>query len=659
VTSLLAWGIALILGGGAAALVSHRHPRRADALFRVLTVSGCVFVAGPAIATLMGHTPLPRTWEPSLPGGPWIVALDALSAWFLLVIAAGGAATAAYGVTYLAPERPHRSVAPAHAGFAVLLAGMMGVVLAQAAVLFLLAWELMAVSAYFLIVYEGERAEVARAGLVYLVLTHVGTLALFAMFLAWRAPGADLTFRSFSAASAGLPLGGSVILLLALMGFGVKAGVVPVHFWLPGAHAAAPSHVSALLSGVMLKMGIYGLLRVMSLLGALPAWWGWTLLGLGLVSGVLGVLWALAQHDLKRVLAYSSVENVGIILLGMGVGALGMTYGHPLVAILGLTGAVLHSLNHALFKSLLFLAVGAVARATGTRAIEELGGVGRWMPLTALAFLLASAAIVGLPPLNGFVSEWIVLQALLQSGKAVGPTQVAVFAVAGVGLIAALAVACFTRVFGVVFLGRHRSPRAAGPAEAEAGLLIPMFLLAGACGVLGVAPVLVLGPAARVVGQVLPTATAAAATSDAGLGSASLSIGGLAAALVGVVALVSAARAALARGLAPVYAQTWGCAYARPSTRMQYTGSSFGAPILSAFGSLVRPPVERTPTAFATDAEDRVVRRVVGPAWGRLKRAAAALRPLQQGRVTTYLQYIVVTVLVLLLVLFASVARRA
>jgi hydrogenase-4 component B len=654
--SLLEWGIGLILGGGAAAGAFRHHPRSADAVFRILIVAGCVVAAVPAVATLMGNSPPARTWEPALPGGSWIVGLDALSAWFLLLIAAVGAVTAAYGVTYLAPERPHRSVVPAHAGFAVLLAAMMGVVLAQAAVLFLLAWELMAVSAYFLIVYEGERAEVARAGLVYLVLTHVGTLALFAMFLAWRGPGADLTFRSLSAASAGLPLGGSVILLLALVGFGVKAGVVPLHFWLPGAHAAAPSHVSALLSGVMLKMGIYGLLRVMSLLGALPAWWGWTLLGLGLVSGVLGVLWALVQHDLKRVLAYSSVENIGIILLGIGVGALGMTYAQPVLAVLGLTGAVLHTLNHALFKSLLFLGAGAVARATGTRRIDELGGVGRWMPLTALAFLVGSVAIVGLPPLNGFVSEWIVLQALLRSGMAAGSTQVAVFAAAGVGVIAALAVACFTRVFGVVFLGRHRSPHAAEAAEPGAGLLIPMFALAGACGVLGLAPVLAVGPAVRVVGQVLP-ATTGTPPSDAGLGSAALGIGGLAAALVGVVALVSAVRAALARGLAPVYAQTWGCGYARPSTRMQYTGSSFGAPILSAFGSLVRPPVERTPTAFATDAEDRVVRRVVGPAWGRLKRAAAALRPLQQGRVTTYLQYIVVTVLLLLLVLFASVAR--
>jgi formate hydrogenlyase subunit 3/multisubunit Na+/H+ antiporter MnhD subunit len=653
--NLLECGIALILGGGIAAGLFRRRPGVADALFLILVVAGCILAAVPAVATLLGHAPSARAWQPSLPGGAWIVALDALSAWFLLLVAWVGAVTAAYGVTYLARERAHRSVVPAHAGFALLLAGMMGVVVAQAAVLFLFAWEVMAVSAYFLIVYESERAEVARAGLVYLALTHVGTLALFAMFLGWRGPGPDLTFGSLGAASAGLPAGGAVILLLALVGFGIKAGVVPVHFWLPGAHAAAPSHISALLSGVMLKMGIYGLLRVMSLLGAVPAWWGWTLLGLGLVSGVLGVLWALAQHDLKRLLAYHSVENIGIILLGMGLGALGMAYRQPVVAVLGLTGAVLHTLNHALFKSLLFLGAGAVAQATGTRAIDELGGVGRRMPLTALAFLLGSVAIVGLPPLNGFVSEWVVFQALLRSGLASGPTQVSVFAAAGVGVIAALAVACFGRVFGVVFLGQTRSPRGAAAVEAGPGMLGPMFLLAAACAVLGFAPVLVLGPVARVVAQVLPASSAATAAADSGLASAALSITLLAVALVGATALVGAVRAGLTRGRAR--AATWGCAYARPSARMQYSGSSFGAPILSAFGSLAQPRIRRTPASFATEPEDRVVDRVIGPAWTRVKGAATRLRPLQQGRVTTYLQYIVLTVLLLLLVLFASVAR--
>jgi hydrogenase-4 component B len=654
--SFLEWGIGLILGGGMTAVIFRRRPRTADALLRTLVIAGCALAAVPAISTLVGKAPPTRTWEASLPGGSWVVGLDALSAWFLLLIASVGAATAAYGVTYLAGERSHRSVVPAHVAFTILVAGMMGVVLAQAAVLFLMTWELMAVSAYFLIVYDGKRADVAKAGLVYLVLTHVGTLALFAMFLAWRGPGGDLTFRSLAATSAGLPLGGGIVLLLALAGFGVKAGVVPLHFWLPGAHAAAPSHVSALLSGVMLKTGIYGLLRVMSLLGVVPAWWGWSLLGLGLVSGILGVLWALAQHDLKRALAYSSVENVGIILVGMGVGALGMTYQQPVVAVLGLTGAVLHTLNHALFKSLLFLGAGAVARATGTRAIDQLGGVGRRMPWTAAAFLLGSVAIVGLPPLNGFVSEWVVLQALLRSGATAGPAQVAVFAAAGLGLIAALALACFTRLFGVVFLGRDRSLRGVETAEAGPGLLAPMFVLSAGCGVLGVAPVVVFGPAIRVVTQVVRGPAGPAP--DIGLLSAARGIAVVAFALAGTVALVGAVRAALGRGRASVPAATWGCAYSGPTPRAQSTASSFGAPLLSAFGSLVQPPIRQTPASFATDPEDRVAARVVRPAWARLRMAATSLRPLQQGRVTTYLQYIVLTLLLLLLALFASAPRR-
>jgi hydrogenase-4 component B len=595
-------------------------------------------------------------FAPMLPGGAWVIGLDPLSAWFLLPILAVGTAAAIYGTQYLAADRHERPTAAAHGLLAVLLVALAGVVTSQAVVPFLISWEVMAVSAFLLVIFESEKAEVRRAGLIYIVLTHTSMLALLAMFAGWSHGAADLTFESLSRTPLATGSGG-LVLVLALVGFGMKAGVVPLHVWLPGAHAAAPSHVSALLSGVMLKTGIYGLLRVMNLLGVVPAWWGWTLLGLGLVSGVLGVLWALAQHDLKRLLAYHSVENVGIILLGMGVGALGVAYRQPVVAVLGFTGAVLHSLNHALFKSLLFLGAGAVVRATGTRTIDALGGVGRRMPWTAAAFLLGSVAIVGLPPLNGFVSEWIVLQALFRGGMASGPTQSMVFAAAGLGLIAALAVACFTRVTGAVFLGNPRTPENVEWKEAGPGMLAPMLALGGACVLLGIAPLIALVPASRVVAQVLESSPVAPAAGVPEVPPAALALGALAAALAGVAAGVAAVRAALARRRAPALAATWGCAYPRPSARMQYTASSFGAPLLAAFGSLVKPPVVGTPDAFATNSEDRVLSRVVGPVWARVRTAAAALRPLQQGRVTTYLQYIVFTLLVLLCVLFAPVRR--
>ena len=280
------------------------------------------------------------------------------------------------------------------------------------------------------------------------------------------------------------------MLLLALVGFGFKAGFVPMHFWLPPAHAAAPSHVSALMSGIVIKTGIYGLLRVVLLLGGAPAWWGWIVLGLGIISGVLGVLWALAQHDIKRLLAYHSVENIGIILMGIGVGVLGVAYHAPLVAMLGFTGGLLHTVNHAVFKSLLFLGAGAVYRATGTRNMEELGGLARRMPLTWLAFLIGAAAIVGLPPLNGFVSEWLVYQGLFATSQSSDVLRLAVLGIPALALIGALALACFTKVAGVVFLGTPRTAHASRATEVGRGRYLPALALAVTCLALGVAPAL-------------------------------------------------------------------------------------------------------------------------------------------------------------------------
>jgi formate hydrogenlyase subunit 3/multisubunit Na+/H+ antiporter MnhD subunit len=398
----------------------------------------------------------------------------------------------------------------------------------------------------------------------------------------------------------------------------------------------------------MLKTGIYGLLRVMSLLGAVPAWWGWTLLGLGLVSGVLGVLWALAQHDLKRVLAYSSVENVGIILLGMGVGALGVAYRQPVVAVLGFTGAVLHSLNHALFKSLLFLGAGAVVRATGTRTIDALGGVGRRMPLTAAAFLLGSVAIVGLPPLNGFVSEWIVFQALLRSGETTGPLRLASVAASGLAVIGGLALACFTKVDGVVFLGHARS-RAGGEA-AERGLASvgPMAALAAACLAIGVYPTLVVAPALA-VGTTVAAGSAMPAAELAELGAALPAVTLVAVALILLCGMLWLARGyRLARVSVPT-ASTWACAGAPLTPRMQYTASSYAAPLLNSYRSLSGVREHADATGFHSHPIDLVLDGVVSPAWRQVGRVAREARLLQAGRLRWYLLYVILTVLALLL----------
>ena len=655
--SLVASGVLLILLGGTGSILLSRYSRLSDWVFGLGVAGGCGVSAVAALLMLRGTQV--GTWMllPTLPGGAWVMALDGLSAWFLLLLTIVGGVTTLFGITYMRRERAHGSVPSVHVTWAILLAAMIGVLVAQSAVLFLLAWEVMAVSAYFLIMFEHDREEVRRSGLVYLVLTHLGTLGLLVMFLSWGRSAPDLTFASLAAASRSPSGVGVFILLLALFGFGIKAGLFPFHFWLPGAHAAAPSHVSALLSGVMLKIGIYGLFRVLTLVGTPPAWWGWTLLMLGLASAVLGVLWALAQRDIKRALAYSSVENIGIILLGLGLGSLGTTYGHPTVAQLGFAAALLHAPNHALFKSLLFLGAGAVARETGTREMDRLGGLARRMPRTALAFVIGAIAIIGLPPLNGFVSEWTLVRGFLSAGQMAGPLRWTSLGAAGIGIVGALALACFVRLAGIVFLGQPRAAVDHGPSDVDSSLSLPMGLLATACVAIGLAPAAALGLALHV----------AALVTGANDSSLAMSIDVNAAARLGRFGILVflgiagawALRAATLRGSSRRSAATWGCAYSRPTARAQYTAASFSSPILIAFPLPASPGRARLPERAGTSPSDRILRNLAGPLWNRIQALALAVRPLQQGRVTTYLQYMIWTVLLFLgFLLFASKGVR-
>jgi formate hydrogenlyase subunit 3/multisubunit Na+/H+ antiporter MnhD subunit len=402
------------------------------------------------------------------------------------------------------------------------------------------------------------------------------------------------------------------------------------------------------MSGVVIKAGIYGLLRVATLLGAPPAWWGWLLIGLGVSSGVLGVVWALAQHDLKRLLAYHSVENMGIILLGMGAGVLGLAYGNPAVAVLGFAGAALHTLNHALFKGLLFLGAGSIAHGTGTRQLDRLGGLARRMPATAASFLVGSAAIVGLPPLNGFLSEWLVFRSLLRAGVAPGAARPAVLAAAALGLIGALALACFAKVFGVVFLGEARDPRVARAHESSAGVVRPMFVLAGACVAIGLLPVLVLPPLLRV--GALVAGSPLSSDELRVLGDAAPATVFTVSVAAGILLLwVLTTRAGWRRRAATSW--TWGCGYPAPEARMQYTASSFAAALLAPFRVIAGVREERTPHTFATHASDQVLDRLLLPGWHRLRAAAALLRPIQSSRLSMRLVYLEAVLIVLLIYL--------
>ena len=639
--SLFFLGLALVLTGGLAAL-------RSLTLFRLLVAAGCLVGCVPAFAVLAGGAPGRLSIPVHVPGGPWVIGIDALSAWFLLIVFGVGATSALYGASYLGRGHDPGRASRAHLVLAFLLVSLALVVTAAAAIPFLAAWELMAIWAYLLLIFESEQPDVRRAGLLYLIVTHTATLALFALFALWGREARDLTFDALAAAGPSLPAQGTPILALALFAFGLKAGLVPLHFWLPDAHAAAPSHISALFSGVMIKTGIYGLLRVLLLVGGAPPWWGWVVLGLGLVSAVLGVLWALTQHDLKRLLAYHSVENIGIILLGVGAGALGMTYHHPVVAVLGFAGAALHTLNHALFKSLLFLGAGAVVRATGTRDIERLGGLAKRMPLTWAAFLVGSVAIVGLPPLNGFVSEWVTYQALLAGGMLEGPIRLQVLAVAGLALVGALALACFAKVCGIVFLGRPRMPEAWSAAEAERGMLVPMYLLVLACAVIGLAPAVAIGASVRIGAAVAGSGGAGIGAMPRHLVAAAETVGWASAGLLLLVALVGLARSRRRSRRRPRQ-PTWRCGYVHGEPRMQYTASSFAAPLIAAYQPVAGVRVERSAAAFRSHPTDLGLTAGVRPLWHWLRWAAERLRPIQQGRLPLYLMYVVATVILLLL----------
>jgi formate hydrogenlyase subunit 3/multisubunit Na+/H+ antiporter MnhD subunit len=641
--SLVALGLGLILLAGVAAVAGARLP-----VFRVLISLGAALVLVSAVRVLGGAGEGFARIDAPPPLGSWAVGVDALSALFLAAIAVVGASCAIYGVAYLAPASRRAT----HGMLALLIASLGVVVVARSAMLFLMAWEIMAVSAYFLIVTDSHDPRIRRAGQIYIVATHAGTLALFGMFAWWGQRSADFTFASLSDAVPALPGRGTAVLLLALFGFGLKAGLVPLHFWLPEAHAAAPSHVSALMSGIVIKMGIYGLLRVTALLGVVPPWWGWTLLAAGATSGVLGVVWALAQHDIKRLLAFHSVENIGIILLGMGIGALGMAYDHPAVAALGFAGAALHTLNHALFKSLLFLGAGSVSHAAGTRDIERLGGVARVMPVTGATFLIASIAIVGLPPLNGFVSEWMVFRSMLRVGLVADVSRLAVLSSVALALIGGLALACFAKVVGTIFLGTPRDANHRATRESPAGITRPLLVLAAACAAIGLVPAALASPLARVSSAIARRAPNSADVLVAtGLDSAARSMTWLAIGLVALIAASWAIRGALARAQ-DARAATWGCGYAAVTPRMQYSASSFAAPLLAVFSPVAGLHVHRTAASFGTHAADPVLDGMIRPAWERARSIASRLRPMQRVRPGSHVLYVVAALLALLLYLY-------
>ncbi len=645
-------GMLLTALSGVPGLFANRYGRGGERLACLLVLAGTASAAAGVIATLASGMPaqLVRPW--SVPGGELALRLDPLAALFILPLCLVVGGGALYGLGYW-PQRDHPGNGQRFRLFYGLLgAAMLLVLAADNSLLFLFAWEVMAIAAFFLVTTEQERSEARRAGFIYLVSTHAGALALFAMFVILAQEAGSLHFPA-AASLAGSSA--TLIFLLGLFGFGFKAGLMPLHIWLPIAHAAAPSHASALLSGIVLKTGIYGLLRLTSFFAVIPAWWGWTLLLLGIVSGILGVALALAQHDLKRLLAYHSVENIGIIAIGIGLALLGRSFGIAELALLGIAGALLHVVNHGLFKSLLFFSAGAVVHATGTREIDHYGGLLRRQPWTAVCFLGGAVAICGLPPFNGFVSEWLIYLAAFGTIRGDGLTlRLAVLAAPALALIGGLALACFVKVFGVAFLGEPRTPAAAGvDHDAAPSMRGPMLLLLLACAWIGLLP----GTLAPLLQQAAVSWAPMAGGANLAAPLAPLPLVG--AAGWGLLLLLGLLGWWLQRRTrnAPRNVSTWGCGYLAPTPRMQYTASSFADFLVSQFrfglwterhGGKVRG-LYPLAGEFASHTPDAVLDRVLLPGFRGLARWSSWLRArVQNGLIPTYLLYVALTLLLLL-----------
>lgn len=625
---------------------------RAPKLWRAGVLVGAAGGLAAAGVTLGGGGLWDWLSELRLGGEAVHLRLDALSALFVALLGLIGGAGAVYAGEYWADDAHPISAGRGRVWWSVLVLCLGLVLVSSNGLHFLIAWEGFTVAAYFLVTLDRRVREVRAAGWLYLAASHAAVLALFAFFalLVARTGGWELGDCRDRGELAPL-------FWLALFGFGLKAGVFPLHIWLPSAHANAPSHVSAMLSGVTLKIGIYGLVRFSGWL-PVPPQAGWVVALLGVTSAVLGVAFALGQHDLKRLLAYHSVENIGIILIGLGFALVATGQDNAPWGRVALAGGLLHVWNHGLFKSLLFFAAGSVLHATGTREMSRLGGLWRAMPWTASLFALGAAAISGLPPLNGFVSEWLVYLGLFDATTANGPAVWAAVPTAILlGVTGALALACFVKVCGVVFLGAPRSEAAEQAQDCGPAMRGAMLLLGAACVAIGLAPVFFWAAVARAADVWNPAWDGA----DTPVALTSLAELHVALTLLGLGAAVWLWRRVLRGPLAR--AVTWDCGYAAPSARMQYTAGSF-ASLLTEWFAWVLCPVrhERRPEALLPDraeasvhTPETVLEHVVEPAGALVMRVAGRARRLQHGRIQAYVLYVVIGVTTLaVLVLLRS-----
>ncbi|MBA2078413.1 hydrogenase 4 subunit B [Rhodanobacter sp. PCA2] len=657
VTALLGLVAGWLLVGGLGLV----RPTGVGWVARVLFPLGALIGLGVAAAGVVSLMPAFATQQVVLPLGlpdlPFHVRLDALSGFFLVLLGVAGAGISIFSAGYF---RAGEGTAPGLLclQYHVFLASMAMVVLADDAYLFMVAWETMALSSYFLVTTQHRLPEIRRAGFLYLLMAHVGALGILLCFGVLHGGSWQMTFDAMRASTLA-PLWAGIAFLLALVGFGTKAGMVPLHVWLPEAHPAAPSPVSAMMSGLMLKTAIYGLLRVsLDLLSVGPWWWGVLALVMGLFTALYGVIFAAVQTDMKRLLAYSSIENIGLILAGIGLVLIFRTFDLRVLAALALAAVLIHAFNHALFKSLLFLATGSVMHATGERSLGKLGGLIRRMPWVAAFALIGSLAIAGLPPLNGFVSEWLLLQTFLQSPHIPHAflDMIVPLGAAVIALAAALAGYVMVKFYGVVFLGQHRESSLATARDASRLERIGLGWLALGCVLVGAFPQVALDVAGRVTQALVgataqrgpspwwmtPTAANQASYSGLWYWAGLLLVTGV------TFLLVRRFYRGRSRRTAP-----WDCGYPWQTPRMQDSAEGFGQPIRHLFGPIFKierevPRPSDVAPAYRIEIEDRFWVACYQPIGRLLQRVTERMAVLQGGRLSVYLLYSFLTLIFLL-----------
>jgi hydrogenase-4 component B len=663
------------VAGAAAGLLFLRAERLANLFaFGGASLAALCGVVACTVALVTGAAATNQSFAlfPSLiPYVQFTVRLDPLGAFFGLIVSLLGVALSIYSLGYARGYYGRKSVGVLGAFFNVLLLAVTLVFLASNAFFFLIAWEIMALSAYCLVSFEHEHEETRNAGVLYFVMSHIGTGCLILGFLLLFQASGGYGFDGFHALGEKMSPGKrDAAFLLFFVGFGVKAGIVPLHIWLPAAHPVAPSNVSALMSGVIIKTGIYGMTRVFfDFLGTPPNWWGVTVLTIGTVSAVLGVLYALMEHDLKRLLAYHSIENIGIILMGLGASLMFLHSGHAVLASLALIAGLYHTINHAVFKALLFLGAGAVLHATHTRNMEEMGGLAKRMRWTALFFLVGAAAISALPPLNGFVSEWLTYQSLLQ-GFGTTPSLIRLmFPLSGamLALTGALAAACFVKAFGITFLAQPRSEHARDAHEVSFTMLLGQGILTAACVFLGLFPTLFLKLLDPITQQLTGQQLSAQLNASSGLVLSGVAAQGGTVSTLGITLMLLCLLPVplvlwlfFARRARTRIGPTWDCGQRGLTPQMEYTATGFSKPIRMIFKALFRPrrevqreydfsPYYAKTIRFESHVEEIFQTRIYRPLNRLVLRLSRRLRALQAGSLQAYLIYIFITLLLLLL----------